>query len=342
MADEAQSLSSSVPVVAYGPKGVIVKEAGSVSEVIELLADHTVTWIDLSLDTSAEWLPLIGQQLGLHMLGIEDALTSNQRAKLEEFNGHVLFQLNVYELRSDGKDELENFAFFLGERFLLTVQPTREDSWDGLRAKVRDPHAMLRSRGPDYLAAMLVHSLVDCLYPVVEDLSDTASRLEDTLIQGPNRVALGHIHEVRNTLADLRRCTWPSRDVVRTLAFTETAYVEERTRKYFRDSHDLLALIIDMSEVLRERVAPLNDLYLTAMAFKQNEVLKVLTVASVIFMPLTFIVGVYGMNFNTEVSGWNMPELNHPYGYVWVCAVMLAISAALLGYFWKKGWLKVN
>lgn len=342
MPEPGSALDSRVPLVAYGPLGATELPAASVAEVMAATEGHPVTWIDLSLDLNAEWLPLLGVALGLHSLGIEDALDNNQRAKLEEFDGHMLFQLNVFEARSHGRREMEHVSFFVGRNYLLTVQPTREDCWDAVRAKFHDPSSMLRSRGPDYLAALLVHGLVDSLYPVVEELSERVGDLEDTLVQGPNREALASVHETRNTLSELRRCTWPTRDVIRTLAFSETAQVEDRNRKYFRDSHDLLAGVIDMAEILRERVAHLNDLYLTAMAYKQNEVLKVLTVVSVIFIPLTFIVGTYGMNFNTHVSKWNMPELEHPLGYVGICAFMLMLTLAQLAYFRKKGWLKVN
>lgn len=342
MATEATAPTSTVRLVGYGPRRFHEFEAASLPEIQEELAVSDVTWVDLALDTGAEWLTVLGPELGLHVLGIEDALDPGQRAKLEEFEGQVLFQLNTFEKRDSDIKELEKVAFFLGKRTLLTVQATREDCWDGVRAMLRNPASQFRGRGPDYLAALLVQALAKSLYAEIEEISDEVGRWEDLLLLESNREAVGRVHDLRNSVSAFRRAAWPSREVLRVLAFSKTPYVAERHRKYFRDSHDELDLAIDLAETLRDRVSHLNDLYLNAVAFKQNEVLKVLTVVSVVFMPLTFIVGVYGMNFDTQVSPWSMPELRHPWGYVLTWAFMALLTFAQIAFFWKKGWLKVN
>lgn len=307
---------------------------------LRLLAPGRVVWLDLSLDTDAGWLEAVAPGLALHPLAVEDASNASQRAKVEEFPGHLLVVLNTYESRQDGTIDPENLAVILGDGFVVTVQRTREDCWGRVRKSLADPGSPARQRGPDFLASLLVGAVVESGFPAIEAVSDQVEALEEAVLGSPSGLLVREIGKVRLETAGLRRALWPTREAVRSLAAESYGLVEERSRKYFRDAYDDMALAIDLAEILRERVGNLAELYVSSVGLRQNEVLKVLTVVSSVFIPLTFVVGVYGMNFDTEASRWNMPELRHPFGYVWLWAVMVLVAAVQLWYVWRKGWLR--
>jgi magnesium transporter len=341
MPETGSPLREPARLVVYGPDSYAELSPATPEEAVRLARTGVVAWFDLSLDSDAGWLEGLAPALGLHALAVEDAQARTIRAKLEEFENHILFVVNTVEASSDGMAQ-ENVAFMLGEGFVVTVQQTREDCWDRVRSLLREPGHKARSRGADFLAAMLVDETIESLYPAIEGVSDEIERLEDELLEAPTRSAVQKVYRLRSDLVSLRRAVWPSRDVVRQLGSEDTKHVGPDQRKYFRDAYDHAALALDLAETMRERVSNLTDLYLSSVGFRQNEVLKVLTVVSATFIPITFVAGVYGMNFDPAASPWSMPELRQPWGYVITWAVMLAIALGQLTFFWRKGWLKTN
>lgn len=326
--------------VVYGQDSHEERLVAGPAEFLSLVAPGRVVWLDLSLDADSGWLEAVAPGLSLHPLAVEDALSPIQRAKVEEFPGHLLVVLNNYESRSDGTIDPENLSLILGNGFVVTVQPTREDCWGRVRKHLAEPSSTARQRGADFLASMLVGSVVESLFPSIETVSEQVEALEDVVMESAAGLVARDISRVKLEIVGLRRSLWPTREAVRSLASESHTLIEERSRKYFRDAYDDMALAIDLAEMLRERVGNLTELYVSSVGLRQNEVLKVLTVVSSVFIPLTFVVGVYGMNFDTDVSWWNMPELRHPFGYVWVWASMLLIAGVQLWYVWRKGWLK--
>jgi magnesium transporter len=227
---------------------------------------------------------------------------------------------------------------FLGKRFVVTFQHSLGDCFDPLRERIRQAQATVRQAGPDYLAYALLDAVVDAYFPALEKFDDEVRSLEDTIISSPDDGLISRIHDVRNKLLVLRRAVWPLRDALHVLEREPTQLIRDETRVYLRDCADHTFQIMDLVEAYRELTSNLMALYHSSLSNRMNEVMQVLTVIATIFIPLTFIVGVYGMNFGGH-SPWAMPELEWYWGYPAVWVVMIIIAAGLLLYFRRKKWL---
>jgi magnesium transporter len=274
----------------------------------------------------------------IHILALEDVVNVHQRAKVEPYEN--LLYVVVRVPNDDSNHPTEQISLFLGRNFVLTFQEFPGDCFDPIRVRMRNQQSEIRNGcQADYLAYRLIDSLIDSYFPVLEKLGDRLDDLDDLLIQSPNQEVFAKIHGLKGELQMLRRASWPLRDVLGSLMRDPTELVSDSTRVYWRDCYDHSVQIIDLVETYREVCADLRDFYLSSISNRMNEIMKVLTVIATIFMPLSFIVGVYGMNFNPEASPWNMPELNSPWGYRGVWGVMCMIAGGMLFFFWRKGWL---
>jgi magnesium transporter len=238
----------------------------------------------------------------------------------------------------------EQVSMFLGKHFLITLQEEAEfDVFEPVRARIRAGNGTIRKMGPDYLAYALLDSIVDYYYPVLEDVGAKIDLIEDNLVELPTTSPVGELHGHKRALAQIRRYIWPVRDLVNFLLHEESGLVTKATKVYLRDCYDHTVQLMDLVESYRDVLSGLMELYLSAVGIRTNEIMRVLTVISSIFIPLTFIAGVYGMNFAHEVDGkrlpWNMPELLHPYGYVACLVFMLGVAIFELVYFKRKRWL---
>jgi magnesium transporter len=218
-------------------------------------------------------------------------------------------------------------------------EPER-DCFDPVRDRLRRNRGIIRQQQQDYLTYALWDAVIDGYFPILEAYGEKIELLEDEVIQKPNNRTLGEIYRIRRELLALRRGIWSQRDALNTLLREGHPFISERIQPYLRDCYDHTVQIIDTIETYRELASGLIDIYLSAVNNKMNEVMKLLTVVSSIFIPLTFIAGVYGMNFNPSSSPWNMPELNWYWGYPVCLGIMLAIALVLIIYFWQKGWLR--
>jgi magnesium transporter len=230
-------------------------------------------------------------------------------------------------------------SLFLGKDFVLTFQEDPGDCLDPIRERLRTGAGHLRREGADYLMYAILDAIIDGYFPFLESFGETVEDLEDAVVERPTRATLARVHEVRRDLLNVRRCIWPLRDVVNGLVRDETPLIGKNTRLYLRDCAQHTVYILDVIETYRELTASLMDVYVSSVSNRLNEVMKVLTVIATIFMPLTFLAGVYGMNFNTSASPYNMPELNWRWGYVACWAVMFLIALLMLVLFRRKGWL---
>lgn len=308
-------------------------------ECIPYLDSHSASWVDVQGLGSEEILQGLGKVFGLHPLLLEDIVNVPQRPKVEEHEKQLLIILRMVTPREDGKRFLsEQVSLVLGEHYLLTVQEEPDyDPFGPVRERIRANKGTIRDRGVDYLAYALLDAIIDGFFPVLEDYGEELEELEDEVVANPSRQTLERIHEIKRELLSLRRAIWPQRDVVNSLIRDGNPLISDDVRVYLRDCYDHIIQVLDIVETYRELASSLMDVYLSSISNKMNEVMKVLTIISTIFIPLTFIAGVYGMNFNPDVPG-NMPELNIPYAY-WVCwAVMLSIALALIFYFKRRGW----
>ena len=326
-------------VLAFGPDGVDEAAPRTVAELAALRGRRPVTWVNIDGLGDAAVLEQLGAEFGLHRLALEDVVNTHQRPKLERYEGHHFLVLRMAD--GDGASGLgtEQLALFFGPGFVLTFQERAGDCFDPVRQRVRGGQGRIRASGADYLAYALLDSVIDAYFPVVEAAGERLETLEDDVLAGRARDLLPRIHGIRRDLLMMRRALWPLREAVSLLQREEEAAVTPETRVYLRDVYDHVINLLDMLENLREIAAGLMELHLTAVSKRMNEVMQVLTVISTIFMPLTFIVGVYGMNFDPDASPWNMPELRWRWGYPFVIAVMAGTVVAMLVSFRRRGWV---
>jgi len=306
------------------------------------LSQESVSWIDVQGLGNEDILRRIGQVFGLHPIVLEDVVNVPQRPKVEDHETQILIITRMVT----PKEELNGFyaeqvSFILGKNYLLTVQEEPDRDCFGLvRQRIRTSRGLIRQHGADYLAYSLVDAIIDGFFPVLENYGERIEILETQVVTHPSRQTLEEIHKIRRELLSLRRAIWPQRDAINALIRDSSNLISPEVQIYLRDCYDHAIQVLDMVETYRELAASLMDVYLSSVSNKMNEIMKLLTIISTIFIPLTFIVGVYGMNFNTEISPWNMPELNWQWGYPACWVVMLAISGSLFYFFWRKGWFQ--
>jgi magnesium transporter len=302
--------------------------------------ERTVSWINVDGVHDVAVIEKLGKSFDIHGLTLEDILNTAQRPKFEEFESYVFIVTKM--LRYDHvKDEIniEQVSIVFNETCVLSFQESEGgDVFTALRERIRQAKGRVRRLGADYLAYSLLDAIVDNYFLILEALSERIEKKEEELAHTPDNNILHDIHKIKGEIIYLRRAVWPLRDVMSNLYRSELKMIKEGTKIYFRDLYDHIAHIIDTVETFRDMVSGLLDLYLSSMSYRMNEVMKVLTLTATIFIPLTFVVGVYGMNFNTETSRWNMPELNMPYGYVFVWIIMICVAGGMLLFFKKKKW----
>lgn len=297
------------------------------------------TWIQVNGRPDADTLRSLGRLFDLHELALEDVLNTGQRPKMDIY-GEQLFIVLAMPRHVDGSVVHEQVSIFAGPDYLICFSTTAADPFEPLRKRMRPPSSSrLRSQGIDYLLYGIVDFVIDAGFPVLEEFGVEIEELEELLLASPGRDALSRIHQVRRELLLLRRMLWPQREVVSRLQRDEIALLSGQTMPFLRDCYDHCVQIIDLLESFREMSASLLEVYLSSISNRTNEVMRVLTIISTIFIPLTFIVGVYGMNFDTTRSPWSMPELGWYYGYPLVWGVMIGIVATLLWFFRRKRWL---
>lgn len=330
----------SLRVMAYGPEGLDEAAPRTVAELQPLLGRRPVTWVDVAGLGDAAVLEQLGALFGLHRLALEDVINTHQRPKLERYEGHHFLVLRMPDAPSgNGLLGTEQLALFFGPGFVLSFQERPGDCFDPVRKRLRDGQGRGRAAGPDWLVYALVDAVVDSCFPVVEVAGERLDALEDDVLAGRAPDLVPRIHCVRRDLLALRRGLWPLREVVSALQREEEGAMAPETRLYLRDVYDHVINLLDMLENLREIGAGLMELHLSATSHRLNEVMKVLTVISTIFIPLTFVAGVYGMNFDPDASPLNMPELRWSWGYPFALAVMAATAVALLAFFRRRGWV---
>ena len=234
--------------------------------------------------------------------------------------------------------ESEQISIFLGKNFVVTFQQRSGDCFDPVRERIRTSRGRIREAGADYLAYALIDAVIDTYFPVVEQFADHLDDLDEEVATRQTPTVTDRIHGVRNDLLLLRRSVWPHRDALNELVRDQHPLITDETRVFLRDCYDHTVQLIDLLEVYREMCADLRDYYLSLVSNRMNDVMKVLTIIATIFIPLSFVAGLYGMNFNTALPG-NMPELNWPYGYVGAISVMVVIALGMLIYFWRRGWI---
>jgi len=332
---------STIVVMAYGPEGYVEHPVTDLREIPKLMERWPVTWVNVDGVGDAATVEELGQLFGLHKLALEDVTHVHQRAKAEPYGKHYFV---VARMASPNRQwQTEQISFFFGEKFVLTFQEgPRGDCLDPVRVRIRAGLGRTRAPRPDYLVYALLDSIVDHYFPLLEDCGERLDALEEAESDPatpPLPELMSRIHTIKRDLLAARRVIWPLRDALNTLLRDATPLISDETRLYLRDVHDHAVQIIDLVESYRDISSGITEVYLSSISQRTNEIMKVLTIISTIFIPLTFLAGVYGMNFRTDKSPFNMPELTWYLGYPLCWAVMTAIALVMLGFFWKRGWI---
>jgi len=325
-------------LMAYGPDTIEERPLAHVNDLDTYLGKYPVVWLNIDGLGSADVVRVLGERFGLHRLALEDVLNPPQRPKAETFPGHVFAIARM--LSCEAELSSEQLSLFVGEGYVITFQEQPGgDVFNSVRERIRAAKGKIRKAGPDYLAYALLDAVVDAYFPVLENYAERVEELELRILTKPDKTLMGDLHNLRRDLVGLRRSVWPLRDALAALVRDDATVFLPETRLFLRDCQDHAVQVIDLIESYRELTAALAEVHLESVNNRMNEVMKVLTIIATIFMPLSFIASLYGMNFNYKSSPWNMPELEWFYGYPFALGLMAVVAGGLLWLFRRKGWL---
>jgi magnesium transporter len=329
---------TTIRAMAYDKDRVVEQEIGDPCELQPLLNQWPVVWVDVvGLGTEAT-LRKLGQIFHMHPLALEDVVHVHQRAKVDTYEENLFCVLRIPDTSQE--HITEQFSLFLGRNYVVTFQERPGDSFDLVRAGLRHEQSVTRQGvRPDYLAYRLIDASIDAYFPILEALGDRLDSLDDRAGPGEGQTSFADLHGVKRELLLLRRALWPLRDAISELRSEVTPFITDTTRVYLRDCYDHTVQLIDLLESYRDIAGDVRDFYFSSISNRMNEIMRTLTVISTIFLPLGFIAGVYGMNFNTDYPA-NMPELNWRYGYLFSLGLMAATAAGMVYLFKRRGWLR--
>jgi len=332
---EKQSIETKIDIVNYNKDACDFRISSNVEDAFHFKGQEHVTWININGLNNTSEIEKLGQHYNLHPLVLEDIVTTNQRAKLEEYEGYLFIVFKMLHFKSEDEIVYEHMSMVVGENYVLTFQEADGDVFDDLRDRIRNGKGRVRNAKADYLMYTILDAVVDNYFTVIEAEGDKIEDLEETLFiqESSSNTTTTSIQNQKREILKIRRTVFPFREVVNKLEKSEIDFIEDKTKNYLRNLYDHMIQVNESIDLYREMIWGLMDLYMTNISNKMNEVMKVLTIIATIFIPLTFIAGIYGMNFT------NMPELSSPYGYYIVWAVMIVILIIMLIYFRKKKWL---
>ena len=306
----------------------------SIEESFPFKDTPTVTWLNINGLHDIELLEKLGKHFNIHHLILEDILNTDQRPKVELFEDYLYIVLKMISFNEEKNElDIEQISLVVGENFVITFQEREGDIFDPVRERLKANKGRIRKSGPDYLAYALLDIVIDHYFLVLEKLGEQLENLDNRVISNPDQALVQEIQHLKRELIYLRKSVWPLREVINNLMREETDLISEHTLPYLRDLYDHTIQVIDTVETYRDMDSGILDIYLSSLSNKMNEVMKVLTIIATIFIPLTFIAGVYGMNFEF------MPELKWRWAYPTILAMMAIVFVGMLFYFKRKKWL---
>ena len=321
-----------ITVIDYDDKNFEEIEIKNIEECFPFKDKSTITWINIDGISKIDVIEKIGKNYGIHSLVSEDILNTGQRPKSEDYEDYIYIVLKM--LHQPKKDIIsEQVSIILGKNYVISFQETSGDVFQNIRDRIRNSKGRIRKMGADYLAYSLIDSIVDNYYIVIETLGDKLEEIEENVVSNPIPETLKTIHSMKRDLIFLKKSIWPLREVISNLHRAESSLINKSTAIFIRDLYDHTIQVIDTIETFRDMNSGMLDIYMSSVSNKMNEVMKVLTIFAAIFIPLTFIAGVYGMNFQ------HMPELSLPWAYPAVWIVIIIVGVVLLFYFRHKKWI---
>jgi magnesium transporter len=323
-----------ITLIDYDEDHLEEREVARVEEVFPFKERPTVTWINIDGIHDVELIEAIGQHFDVHPLLLEDILNTEHRPKMDDYESYLFIVLKMlYYNDKEHEIDAEQVSLILGPTFVISFQEREGDVFDAVRGRLRNAKGRIRKAGPDYLAYALLDAVVDNYFVILEEIGESVGTLEEDLLRDPTPETLRSIHELKREMIILRKSVWPLREVVSTLGRGDIPIIKESTGIFLKDVYDHTIQVIDAVETYRDVLSSMLDLYLSTVSNKMNEVMKVLTIIATIFIPLTFVAGIYGMNFRY------MPELGWRWSYPVVWLVIVALSLLMLAFFKRKKWL---
>ncbi len=310
----------------------------SVERLTEAFNDEEITWVDVQGFGDRSIMRQLGQMFNLHPLLLEDVVNVPQRPKAEPYADQLLVVIRMVRLDATDENaepevEMEQVSMVIARNYLITFQEKHGDILDPVRKRLIANKGLIRKRGADYLAYVIADTIVDAYYPVLENVGNRLEALESKVIDNPSPAVLGELNRLKNELINLRRAIWPQREAINELVRGDHKLISEEVGVFLRDTYDHCIQTSEVAEMYRDMATGLMNTYLSSIANRTNEVMKVLTIVSSIFVPLTFMAGIYGMNFE------HMPELKYEHSYTILCAAMGVVALGMFLFFWRKGWI---
>jgi magnesium transporter len=334
-----EPVSIDINVIDYDKTEFRQLEVKSVEECFPYRDSQTTTWININGIHDVAMIEKLGDYYGIPSLVLEDIANTGHRPKFEDGEKYIFLVVKMLSLDEDGMIKSEQVSIVFGSNYVISFQERKGDVFEPLRDRLKKTVPRVKFMGADYLAYSMVDSIVDHYFIILENLGERIQDMEDELADNPRKEDLHGIHAVKRELVYMRRAVWPLREVIGGLDRSESELIHDYTGPYIRDLYEHTIQVIDTVETFRDMVAGLLDIYLSSMSNKMNEVMKVLTIIATLFIPLGFLAGVYGMNFNTAASPFNMPELSYKYGYPLFWLLTILIAGGLILFFRRKRWL---
>jgi len=330
---KAYAKASRVTLTRYNSTRLVEKDIWTTDELRAEINGQDICWINIDGLQDTKLLEEIGGLFGLHPLILEDILNTEQRPRAEDFGDYIFIVLKNIRTFAVREIQADQISIILGKNFVCSFQEKESALFDSIRDRLRADKGRIRKAGADYLAHHLMDAIVDQYFVVLEDMEEKIERLEDDLVRQTTPARLEEIHQLKKELIVLRKSLWPLREAIASLQRSDSPLIDGSDLIYFKDISDHIIAIIDTIDTFRDLLAGMLDIYLSAASMKMNQVMKVLTIIATIFMPLTFLAGIYGMNFEY------MPELAWPWGYFFIWGLMLTIAAAMLILFRRRKWI---
>lgn len=331
---EKRSEQAKISLLDYDLSHLAEKSLDAIEDAFPLKDEPTCTWINIDGLHDIELIEKIGRHFQIHPLTLEDIVNTGQRPKLEPYDQYLYIVLKMLHYQDDtGEVKAEQISLVLGERFLISFQEVEGDVFAMVRDRIRKGRGRIRRGGCDYLAYALMDAIVDHYFVILEKTGERMESLEESLLGEPRSETLQAIHDMKREMIFMRKQVWPLRELVNGLAKAESDLIQEGCGLFFRDVYDHTVQIIDTIESYRDLLSGMIDLYLSTISNRMNEVMKVLTIIATIFIPITFVAGIYGMNFDF------IPELKWRWGYAGFWGVVILITGSMLFFFRRKKWL---
>jgi len=335
---DPSAVKTKIDLIAYGSSDFVETDISRPEEIIPFKNKGLLLWVNISGLGDVGILREIGEIFGLHPLTLEDSINVYQRPKIEQYGSY--FYIVARMVDKDHHPSTEQLSLFLGHQFVVTIQERPGDCFDPIRERIRTAKGRIRTLKADFLAYSILDSTIDFFFPFIEKISSEVDAIEEGITTKPDRKLVQELYRLRQEFLAIRRAIGPLRDAIAILQKEPHNLIQEETRPYLRDCYDHTAQLLDSVESHRELISSLMEVYLSTASYKLNDVIRTLTVISILFMPLNLIAGIYGMNFHTNASPFNMPELDWFYGYPFALSLMILVSAGMLYFFHRKGWMR--